>query len=198
MLSSATCSRALGAPCPAPPSGSCHVREAAVAAGRRRGCRRHAGLRGTKRSSAIPAGEGDALPRCGLLALGAARPRPQGGQGTCGQRRCGAPGSSRSLYPLSVQGQGDKLFSMLDTNMGKPTWRGECLEPASPSRKPKLCRLPHCGKATDWVVPLPRQRAGNTCFLPATVLGNLSPQQPRYGSQTSRLQAALAPPLGRN
>lgn len=51
-------------------------------------------------------------------------------------------GLSRSLYRLSVPHQGDKLFSVLDTDVGKSTWQGKFLPPALPSHKLELCAAP--------------------------------------------------------
>lgn len=153
-----------------------------------------------KHSSAIAAGKGCTVLLCGFRMLGVAHPCLQEAGRACDWRRCSTPGveRSRSLYQLSVQGQGDKLFSMFDADVGKPTWQGKRLEPAPPSHKPELHAVPltvakllGCAPslAVGWEHVLPPSHSAGEA---------LSPQQLCCGSQTSVLQAAPATPLGCN
>lgn len=92
-------------------------------------------------------------------------------------------GLSRSLYRLSVPHQGDKLFSVLDTDVGKSTWRGKFLPPALPSRKLELCAAPLTA-AKPLGFPFPSSALG-TC---------VSSQPQRWGSRPLNSPATGAGP----
>lgn len=134
----------------------------------------------------------------GLLAPGVARPCPQGQAGHAWPEEMRRPGveRSRNPYRLSVRGRETSC-----SPRSAPTWGNQPGEASAWSqRRPAANRnsAVRLTAAKPLVLPLPRQRAGNTCFLPAAVMGKPSPQQLRYGSQTSGLQAAPATSLGRN
>lgn len=152
-----------------------------------------------KHSSAIAAGEGCTALLCGFRTLGVARPCPQEAGRVCVAGEDAAPwGLSAAAACTGYQCRGrETICSPRLTLMGNQPGEASAWSQRSPATNRSSVLFASL-RQSCWVVPLPCQRAGNTCFLPATVLGKLSPQQLCCGSQTSVLQAAPATPLGCN
>lgn len=113
---------------------------------------------------------------------------PRGRQGTCGWRRCGAPGLSAAAASTGYWCKEMELFSPLDTQAGKPAWRGAC-----PGRKPELHCSPHCGKAAG-LFPFPVSGLGARASSLPRCWGSCPLTAPRWGPDQ---RAAPATPLGR-
>lgn len=153
-----------------------------------------------KHNSAIAAGEGCTALLCGFRTLGVAHPCLQEASRVCVTGGDAAPwGLSAAAACTSYQCRGREtscspcLMLMWANQPGEASaWSQR--HPATNWSSMLFASL----RQSCWVVTLPLQWAGNMCFLPAIVLGKLSPQQLCCGSQTSVLQAVLATPLGCN